>query len=72
MDELRRIDRENDRYDEVVRDPRTGDIIHETHEPLSERASRSNGLAGPSCPQTVSYPLWQQSDQVMLGGSDEG
>lgn len=28
--------RENNRYDEVVTDPETGDVIHETHEPLSE------------------------------------
>lgn len=36
MDKLRRIDREGDRYDEVVTDPETGEVIHETHEPLSE------------------------------------
>lgn len=45
MDKLRRIDRENDRYDEVVADPETGDIIHETHEPLSQH--RGHGSARP-------------------------
>ena len=33
---LRRIDRECDWYDEAISDPATGDIIKETHEPLSE------------------------------------
>jgi hypothetical protein len=36
MNKVRRIDREGDRYDEVVTDPETGEIIHEMHEPLSE------------------------------------
>jgi hypothetical protein len=36
MDKYRRIDRDNDRYDEVVMDPETGEIVHECHEPLTE------------------------------------
>ncbi len=36
MDKYRRIDRDNDRYDEVVIDPETGEIVYECHEPLSE------------------------------------
>ena len=36
MDKVRRIDRANDRYDEVVTDPQTGEVMHETHEPLSQ------------------------------------
>lgn len=32
----RRIDRENDEYQEIVTDLETGAILHETHEPLSE------------------------------------
>ena len=35
MDKYRRIDRDNDWYDEVVVDPETGEIVHECHEPLS-------------------------------------
>jgi hypothetical protein len=45
MDKVRRIDRENDRYEEVVADPQTSDIIHETHEPLSRH--RGHGSARP-------------------------
>lgn len=30
------IDRDNDAYQETVSDPRTGQIIHHTDEPLSE------------------------------------
>lgn len=36
MDKLRSIDREGDRYDEVVTDAETGEVMHETHEPLSQ------------------------------------
>ncbi len=36
MDKYRRIDRDDDWYDEVVIDPETGEIVHECHEPLSE------------------------------------
>ena len=37
------IDRENDEYHEVVKDPATGEILHECHEPLSQH--RSHGAA---------------------------
>jgi hypothetical protein len=30
------IDRENDEYQEVVKDSKTGEIVHECHEPLSQ------------------------------------
>ncbi|HOB89748.1 MAG TPA: hypothetical protein PKG74_00235 [Candidatus Colwellbacteria bacterium] len=30
------IDRENNKYDQVVKDNQTGEIIHEEHEPLSD------------------------------------
>lgn len=43
MDKLRRIDREADWYEEVVTDPETGKILHETHEPLSRH--RGHGSA---------------------------
>src|SRR6266508_3374386 len=43
-----RIDRENDRYDEVVADPETGDIIHGTHEPWS--LQEATGRLGPGQP----------------------
>lgn len=36
MHKVRRIDRETDRYLEIVTDPRTGEIVHHTDEPLSE------------------------------------
>ncbi len=32
----RNADKEKDTYDEVVKDARTGKVIHECHEPLSE------------------------------------
>jgi len=37
------IDRENDKYHEVVKDPATCDILHECHEPLSQH--RGHGAA---------------------------
>ena len=37
------IDRENDAYHEVVKDPATGEILHECHEPLSQH--RGHGAA---------------------------
>jgi hypothetical protein len=37
------IDRENDEYHEVVKDPSTGEVIHECHEPLSKH--RGHGAA---------------------------
>jgi len=37
------IDRENDKYHEVVKDSATGDIFHECHEPLSQH--RGHGTA---------------------------
>jgi len=36
MEKQRVIDRDNDKYDEVVKNPETGEIIHECHEPLSK------------------------------------
>ncbi|MBA7481409.1 hypothetical protein ES707_16879 [subsurface metagenome] len=30
------VDRENNQYDEVVKDAKTGEITHKKHEPLSE------------------------------------
>jgi hypothetical protein len=45
MDKFRRIDRDHDKYDEVVTDPETGDVVHETHERLSEH--RRYGSARP-------------------------
>jgi len=39
----RGIDRENDRYDEVITDAETGQVLHECHEPLSEH--RGHGSA---------------------------
>ncbi len=32
----RLIDRENDQYHEVVKDYKTGNVVHECHEPLSQ------------------------------------
>jgi hypothetical protein len=45
MDKYRRIDRDNDRYDEVVIDPETGEIVHESHEPLSEHWGHGSAKA---------------------------
>jgi len=39
----RQIDRENDRYRETVVDPKTGRVVHECDEPLSEH--RGHGSA---------------------------
>ena len=39
----RTIDRENDKYHEIVTDPSTGEIVHECKEPLSEH--RGHGAA---------------------------
>lgn len=36
VEKQRTIDKERDMYDEVVKDARTGETIHETHEPLSQ------------------------------------
>jgi hypothetical protein len=36
MEKFRRIDRDDDQYDEVVVDQESGEIVHECHEPLSE------------------------------------
>ena len=36
VEKERIVDRKNDTYDEIVRDAETGQIIHETHEPLSQ------------------------------------
>jgi len=35
MEKLRRIDRDHDRYIEVVTNPETGEVIHQQDEPLS-------------------------------------
>jgi hypothetical protein len=49
MDLSRRIDRANDRYDEVVLDPETGEIMHEEHGLLSEhRGHGSDKLVPPA------------------------
>lgn len=37
------IDRENNRYREIIRDPDTGHVIHEVDEPLDEH--RGHGCA---------------------------
>ena len=41
----RRIDSENDHYDEVITAAETGKVLHECHEPLSEH--RGHGSARP-------------------------
>jgi hypothetical protein len=41
----RRIDRDNDRYDEVITDAETGEVLHECHEPLSKH--KGHGSARP-------------------------
>jgi hypothetical protein len=46
VDKVRRIDREQNRYQEQVVDPLTGDIVHHADEPLSEH--RGHGSAKPS------------------------
>ena len=38
----RRIDRENDRYFERVIDDKTGDVLHECDQPLSEHIDRGS------------------------------
>jgi hypothetical protein len=43
VEKFRRIDREADRYDEVVTDPKSGAVVHEQHEPLSQH--RGHGSA---------------------------
>jgi hypothetical protein len=40
-----RLDRESDRWDKVVTDPETGQILYENHEPLSDHQDR--GTARP-------------------------
>jgi len=42
VDLLRRIDRENDQYDEVVKDKNTNKIIRECHEPLGQHTGRGS------------------------------
>jgi hypothetical protein len=39
VDKYRDIDRGKNEYHEVVKDAKTGQIIHETHEPLSQHKS---------------------------------
>jgi hypothetical protein len=46
IDRYRSIDREADRYDEVIRDKATGEIIREVHQPLSQH--RDRGSARPN------------------------
>jgi hypothetical protein len=41
----RAIDRDNDRYDEVITDAVTGEVLREIHEPLSQH--RDHGSARP-------------------------
>ena len=43
VEKQRTIDRERDRYDEVVKDAKSGQIIHETHEPLSQHKHLPTG-----------------------------
>lgn len=38
----RRIDRANDRYDEVITDEETGEVVREVHEPLHEHQGRGS------------------------------
>jgi len=38
----RRVDRDKDWYDEKIMDPETGKILHEVHEPLSQRRGRGS------------------------------
>ena len=40
VEKERIIDKERDKYDEVVRDVKTGQIIHDKHEPLSQHKHR--------------------------------
>lgn len=42
VDLHRRIDRKNNQYDEVIKDEKTGKIINESHEPLSEHVGHGS------------------------------
>jgi hypothetical protein len=48
MEKFRRIDRDGDRYDEVVVDQETGEIVHECHEPLSEHWGHGSAKEPPA------------------------
>jgi len=43
--EKRVIDKEHDKYDQIVEDASTGQIIHEEHEPLSKHRTEPRGRA---------------------------
>jgi len=46
MRKHRRIDRAADRYEEVVTEPETGQVIHETREPLSDHRDHRDACPG--------------------------
>ena len=41
----RTADRINDRYDEIISDPKTGEILREVHEPLGQHKCRGSAKA---------------------------
>jgi hypothetical protein len=43
VEKERIVDKKNDKYDEIVRDARTGQIMHETHKPLSQHKHLPRG-----------------------------
>lgn len=47
VDKTRIIDRENDLYQETVKDPKTGEIIHHCKEPLSKHVNHGSAKAKP-------------------------
>ena len=64
----RLIDRKNDRYREVVKDTKTGDVIHEVDEPLSQHTghgsakSQKASTSGPSQDTKTSNPSSVERD----------
>jgi hypothetical protein len=44
VNEERVIDKEKDEYHQVVKDAKTGDVIHEEHEPLSQHKNQPKHL----------------------------
>ncbi len=66
MERLKVEDRRNDRYTEVVRDPETGEIVHQCEEPLSEHQGHGSARAFFSKIR-IRYPeqIWVPSSMVM-------
>jgi hypothetical protein len=57
MEKSRVIDRDNDKYTEIVKDPKTGEVVYQCEEPLSKHVNHGSAKkANISVNQTPQQP----------------